>query len=123
MHIETVPNRNSTPTILLRETYRDGAAVRKRTLLNLTHWPLEKREGLRALLKGGVVLPPDQEALLVERSLPHGHVAAVLGCARAIGLDCLLGPRGNRPRDLVLAMIVSRILSMARENSPISGEN
>lgn len=113
MHIETVPNRNSTPTILLRETYRDGAAVRKRTLLNLTHWPVEKREGLRALLKGGVVLPPGQEALTIVRSLPHGHVAAVLGCARSIGLDRLLGPKDNRPRDLVLAMIVGRILAPA----------
>jgi len=113
MHIETVPNRNSTPTILLRETYRDGAAVRKRTLLNLTHWPVEKREGLRAVLKGGVVLPPGQEALTIERSLPHGHVAAVLGSARSIGLDRLLGPKDNRPRDLVLAMIVGRILAPA----------
>ena len=83
MHIETVPNRNSTPTILLRETYRDGAAVRKRTLLNLTHWPVEMREGLRAVLKGGVVPPPGQDALTIERSLPHGHVAA----ARLRALD------------------------------------
>lgn len=113
MHIETVPNRNSTPTILLRETWRDGRAVRKRTLLNLTHWPVEMREGLRAVLKGGVVLPPGQEALTIERSLPHGHVAAVLGAARAIGLDRLLGPKDNRPRDLVLAMIVNRILAPA----------
>jgi Transposase DDE domain len=113
MHIETVPNRNSTPTILLRETYRDGAAVRKRTLLNLTHWPVEMREGLRAVLKGGVVPPPGQDALTIERSLPHGHVAAALGCARSIGLDRLLGPNGNRPHDLVLAMIVSRIMAPA----------
>jgi len=113
MHIETIPNRNSTPTILLRESYRDGRSVRKRTLLNLTHWPVEMREGFRALLKGGVVLPPEQEALTIERSLPHGHVAAVLGVARSIGLDRLLGPNGNRPRDLVLAMIVNRIVAPA----------
>lgn len=113
MHIETVPNRNSTPTILLRESYRDGRSVRKRTLLNLTHWPVELREGFRALLKGGVVLPREEKALSVERSLPHGHVAAVLGVARAIGLERLLGPKNNRPRDLVLAMIVNRILAPA----------
>ena len=113
MHIETVPNRNSTPTILLRETWRDGRAVRKRTLLNLTHWPVELREGFRSLLKGGVVLAPGQEALTIERSLPHGHVAAVLGLARSIGLDLLMGPRKSRPRDLVLAMIVNRIVAPA----------
>jgi hypothetical protein len=115
MYVETVPNRNSPPAILLRESYRDGRAVRKRTLLNLSDWPAEHIEGLRGVLKGGVVIPAGQEALTVERSLPHGHVAAVLGTARAIGLDRLLGPRSsresNRPRDLVLSMIVSRVIA------------
>src|SRR5450631_5159 len=114
MYVETVSNRSSPPAILLRESYRDGKSVRKRTLLNLTHWPAEHIEGLRGVLKGGVVIPAGQEALTVERSLPHGHVAAVLGVARAIGLERLLGPKNkretNRPRDLVLAMIVSRII-------------
>jgi hypothetical protein len=113
MHIEAVPNCGAEPTILLRESYRDGRAVRKGTLLNLTHRPVEMREGFRALWKGGVVLPPGQEALTIERSLPHGHIAAVLGSARCIGLDRLLGPKGNRPRDLVLAMIVGRIIAPA----------
>jgi hypothetical protein len=112
MYIESVPNRNSPPAILLRESYRDGKSVRKRTLLNLSNWSPEHVEGLRGVLKGGVVVPAGQEALTVQRSLPHGHVAAVLGMARAIGLDRLLGPKNsrgpNRPRDLVLAMIVSR---------------
>jgi hypothetical protein len=84
-------------------------------LLNLSDWPAEHIEGLRGVLKGGVVIPAGQEALTVERSLPHGHVAAVLGTARAIGLDRLLGPRSsresNRPRDLVLSMIVSRVIA------------
>src|SRR5271157_1236124 len=115
MYVETVPNRGSPPAILLRESYRDGKSIRKRTLLNLSHWPAEHVEGLRGVLKGGVVIPAGQEALAVERSLPHGHVAAVLGTARAIGLDRLLGPKStrepNRPRDLVLAMIVSRIIA------------
>ena len=107
MYIETVPNRGSPPAILLRESYRDGARVRKRTLLNLSHWPAEHVEGLRGVLKGGVVLPPGEQPFVIERSLPHGAVAAVLGTARSVGLDRLLGPKNaeesNRPRDLVLA--------------------
>ena len=79
MYIESVPNRGSPPAILLRESYRDGKNVRKRTLLNLTNWPPEHVEGLRGVLKGGVVIAAGQEALTVQRSLPHGHVAAVLG--------------------------------------------
>src|SRR5271168_4554805 len=117
MYIESVLNRNSPPAILLRESYRDGKSVRKRTLLNLSNWSPEHVEGLRGVLKGGVVVPAGQEALTVQRSLPHGHVAAALGMARAIGLDRLLGPRNNRepnrPRDLVMAMIVSRIIAPA----------
>jgi hypothetical protein len=68
-------------------------------------------EGLRTLLKGGTVLPPGQEAICVKRSLPHGHVAAVLGTLRGIGLDRLLGPVGNRCRDLVIAMTVARLIA------------
>ena len=111
MYIEAVPNRSSPPAILLRESYRDGGKVRKRTLLNLSAWPRELVEGLRALLKGGTVIPAGQDALTVTRSLPHGHVAAVLGTLRQIGLDRLLGPQGHRCRDLVVALIVSRILA------------
>ena len=121
MYIETVPNRGSPPAILLRESYRDGGKIRKRTLLNLSHWPAEHVEGLRGVLKGGVVLPPGEQPFVVERSLPHGAVAAVLGATRAIGLDTIIGPkqaRGSdpescRPVDLVLAMIVSRIIAPA----------
>jgi len=121
MYIETVPNRGSPPAILLRESYRDGGRIRKRTLLNLSHWPSEQVEGLRGVLKGGVVLPPGEQPFVVERSLPHGAVAAVLGMTRAIGLNTIIGPkeaRGSdpescRPVDLVLAMIVSRIIAPA----------
>jgi Transposase DDE domain len=111
MHIESVPNRNSPPAILLRESYREGGKVKKRTLLNLSNWPPERIAGFKALLKGGTILPNDQQAISIVRSLPHGHVAAALGIARKIGLDRLLGPAGNRCRDLVLALIVSRILN------------
>jgi Transposase DDE domain len=110
MYIESVPNRDSPPAILLRESYREGGKVRKRTLLNLSDWPAERIAGFKALLKGGTVIPSDQEAIAIIRSLPHGHVAAALGTARRIGLDRLLGPAGNRCRDLVLALAIGRIL-------------
>ena len=123
MYVESVPNRNSPPAILLRETYRQDGKVKKRTLLNLSDWPRERVEGLRALLKGGVVMPPGTQPLQVIRTLPHGHVAAVLGVIGKIGLDRLLGPQGNRPRDLVLAMIVSRIIAPFSKLATTKGLN
>jgi hypothetical protein len=113
MYIESVPNRNSPPAILLRESYRDGGKVRKRTLCNLSDWPAAHIEGLRGVLRGGTVIPAERDAFTVTRSLPHGHVAAALGTARRIGLDRMLGPDGNRCRDLVLALLVGRILEPA----------
>jgi transposase len=110
MYIEAVPNRNSPPAILLRESYRHAGKVRKRTLCNLSDWSPAHIEGLRLLLKGGTVIPAGQDAFTVTRSLPHGHVAAALGTARRIGLDRLLGPDGERCRDLVLALLIGRIL-------------
>src|SRR4051794_35440918 len=87
MYIEAVPNRNSPPAILLRESYRHEGKVRKRTLCNLSDWSPAHIEGLRGVLKGGTVIPAGQDAFTVTRSLPHGHVAAALGTARRIGLD------------------------------------
>ncbi|WP_287787835.1 hypothetical protein [Acidiphilium sp.] len=113
MYIESVPNRNSPPAILLRESYREDGKVRKRTLCNLSDWPKAHIEGLRGVLKGGTVIPADREAFTVTRSLPHGHVAAALGAAHKIGLDRILGPESKRCRDLVLAMIAGRILDPA----------
>ena len=110
MYIESVPNRHSSPAILLRESYREGGKVKKRTLLNFSDWPADRIAGFKMLLKGGTVIPSDQQAITIIRSLPHGHVAAALGTARKIGLDQLLGPNGNRCRDLVLALVVSRLL-------------
>jgi hypothetical protein len=123
MYVESVPNRGSPPAILLRESYREDGKVKKRTLLNLSDWPRERVEGLRALLKGGVVMPPGSEPLQVIRTLPHGHVSAVLGVIGKIGLDRLLGPQANRPRDLVLAMIVSRIIAPASKLATTKGLN
>src|SRR5690242_3598719 len=92
MYIESVPNRNSPPAILLRESYRQDGKVRKRTLCNLSDWPQAHIEGLRGVLKGGVVIPAERDAFTVTRTLPHGHVAAALGTARKIGLERILGP-------------------------------
>jgi transposase len=124
MYIESVPNRNSPPAILPRESYRENGKVRKRTLCNLSDWPAAHIEGLRGVLKGGTVIAPDRDAFTVTRSLPHGHAALALGTARKIGLDGILGPDGNRCRDLALAMVVARIidpgskLAAARALSP-----
>ncbi|MBV8262724.1 MAG: IS1634 family transposase [Candidatus Eremiobacteraeota bacterium] len=116
MYIESVPNRNSPPAVLLRESYRADGKIKKRTLANLTHWPPELVEGLRTLLKGGTALAPSATTeLSVLRALPHGHIAAVLGMARKLDLPRLLLGRGlqaeTRSRDLALAMIVSRVIA------------
>jgi len=110
MYIETVPNRNSPPAILLRESYRQNGKVCKRTLCNLSDWPVAHVEGLRGVLRGGTVIAAGEAAFTVTRSLPHGHVAAGLGTARKIGLDRIIGPEGNRCSDLVLAMLVGRTI-------------
>src|ERR1700686_2948578 len=107
MYIEAVPNRDSPPAILLRESYREAGKVKKRTLLNLSDWPHERIAGFKALLKGGTVIPKDQGAITIIRSLPHGHVDAALGTARRIGLDRLLRPAGNRCRDPGLGPLIS----------------
>src|SRR3954451_25086376 len=102
MYIEAVPNRNSPPAILLRESYRENSKVRKRTLCNLSDWPTAHVEGLRCVLKGATIIPADRDAFTSLRSLPHDHVAAALVTARKIGLDRLLGPGSDRCRDLAL---------------------
>jgi len=111
MYIEAVPNRNSPPALLLREAYRADGKVKKRTLANLTQWPRDLVEGLRTLLKGGRVVAPETDAVVIRRSLPHGHVAALLGTARRIGLDRLLAAKASRRRDLVMAMICARLIA------------
>ena len=118
MYIEAVPNRSSPPAILLRESYRRDGKVHKRTLCNLSGWSPAYVEDLRGVLKGGTVIPAGQDAFTVTRSLPHGHVAAAFGTARKIGLDRLLGPGGNRCRDLVLALLIGRILDPVSKLAP-----
>ena len=110
MYIESVPNRGSPPCILLRESFRDGGKIRKRTLANLTNWPAHVVEGLRRLLQGGQVADAPAE-FEITRSLPHGHVLATLGTLRRLGLDKLIATRRCRQRDLAVAMIVARIIA------------
>jgi hypothetical protein len=114
MYIATVPNRNSPPAILLRESFRQHGRVLNRTLANLSHWPPPQVEALRAVLKGATsVGTPLPQAFDIVRSRPHGHVAAVLGTLQRLHLDSLIDPHPCHHRDLVLAMIVSRVLDPA----------
>src|SRR5271166_113029 len=114
MYVALVPNLNSLPAYLLREGYREDGKVKSRTLANLSHWPLAKIERLRRVLRDEV-LSGAAEELTMLRSLPHGHVAAVLGIARKIGLDRLLaaGQAPARLAALVLAMILARVIDPA----------
>ncbi len=113
MYVARVPNRGSPPAVLLRESYREDGKVKNRTLANLTSWPAEKVEALSRVLKGTPAATPLQGAFEVARSLPHGHVAAVLGTARRLGLDELLDAAPSRSRDVTLALIVATVLSPA----------
>ena len=112
MYIDVVPNRGSPPAVLLRESYREAGQVRKRTLANLSAWPAERVESLRLLLQGRRLVPVEQ-VFAIERSLPHGHVKAVLGTFRRLGLPELLATKRSRQRDLVLGLIAGRILHPA----------
>jgi hypothetical protein len=117
MFIETVPNRNSPPAVLLRESFRDEhGKAQKRTVANLSKLPSHLIAGLKGLLKGGVVLGEGGDGLSIERSLPHGHVAAALGTIRKIALDRLLLSTAKddasvRYRDLVVGLIVDRLVT------------
>src|SRR3954453_18677216 len=93
MYVAVIPNRGSPPAILLRESYREAGKTKNRTLTNLSRWPAERIEQLRAVLRGDKLLPA-AEAVEIVRALPHGHVLAALGTARRIALDAVLPRRG-----------------------------
>jgi transposase len=109
MYIETVPNRNSPPAILLREGWREGKKTRKRTLANLSHWPQQKIDTFRRILQDEPLISP-QDLLVTHKTLPHGHVHAILTAIRKLGIDTMLSAKRSPERDLVLAMIVERLL-------------
>jgi hypothetical protein len=112
MHVAVVPSRQGSgeySSVLVRQSYREGGKVKHRTLANLSKLPTPAVDAVRAILRGEQV-GPLTEAFEIERSLPHGHVLAVLGCLRQLGLDRLLAARPRREREVAVAMIVSRIL-------------
>jgi transposase len=120
MYVETVPNRKSPPAILLREAWRDGKKIHKRTLANLSDWPEARIENLRRVLRDEPLIS-QRDHLKIERTLPHGHVEAILGTIRKLGLDSIIASKPCRERDLVVAMIAERLvhpcskLAMTRE--------
>jgi Transposase DDE domain len=111
MYVAKVPNRGSPPAVLLRESYREAGKVKNRTLANLSAWPDAKVDALSRVLKGQPPPAADLDGTFeITRSLPHGHVAAVLGTARRLGLDELIDPVPSRHRDLVMAMAVAQVI-------------
>ena len=129
VYVENIPNRNSPPAILIREAWREGKRIRRRTLANISKLPPPVVAGIRALLKGGVVFSSLQQAVNIRRSLPHGHVAAVLGLCQQLGLPRLLHRLASRSRQLALAAVVARLLfpasklATARSLSPDSANS
>ena len=112
MYVVRVPNRGSPPAILLRESYREAGKVKNRTLANLSSWPEAKVDALARVLKGQPPPAADLDgAFEITRSLPHGHVAAVLGTARQLGLGELIDPVPSRHRDLVVAMAAAQVIA------------
>ena len=120
MYVESVPNRNSPPAILLRESSRIDGKIVKRTLANLSSWPASQIDSLRRVLKRESLVSP-ADALQILRSSPHGHVAAALGTLRRLGLEPILSRSRAPERDLAVAMIVARILEPASKLATARG--
>lgn len=117
MYIAIVPNRNSKPAVLLRESYRDGKQVKNRTLANLSSLPMEQVEGIRRILKGEpLVSLVDQFEVI--RSQHHGHVSAVMLAMSRLDFAKLISSRACRERELVVAMVAAKLLD--RDNSKLS---
>ena len=112
-HLETIPNRNSRPTILIRKAWREDGRLRKKTLANLTQLPPHIVDGVKALFEGGVAVARPEDVFTIRRSLPHGHVAAVLGTLRSLGMVRILHRVPGRMRDLAVAAIVARVVDPA----------
>ena len=110
MHIHVVPNRNAAPTVLLRESFREGAKVRKRTLANLSGWSAAQLDAMRAILRGEDLRPVAQ-VFEITASRAHGHVEAVTLAMQRLGFAGVLTSTPSRERDLVCAMVASRIVA------------
>jgi hypothetical protein len=111
MYVARIPNRGSPPAILLRESYREGGKVKNRTLANLSHWPEHKVDALSRALKGQPPTLELSQAFEITRSLPHGHVAAVLGTAEKLDIAELIDPTPSRRRDLVMALLIATVIA------------
>jgi Transposase DDE domain len=109
MYIAVVPNRDSPPAILLRQGWREGSKTRQRTLANLSDWPQQKIDTLRRLLRDEPMISL-HDRFTTQKSLPHGHVEAVLAMIRKLELERLLSSQHCPERDLVVAMIVQRLI-------------
>src|SRR6266704_2312511 len=109
MYIDVVPNRDSPQAVLLREAWREGKKTRKRTLANLSDWPKEKIENFRRVLRDEPLVSP-HDLFTTQKSLPHGHVEAILEMIDRLKLDRLISAERCRERDLVVAMIVQRLI-------------
>jgi transposase len=120
MYVESVPNRNSPPAILLRESSRIDGRIVKRTLANLSSWPASQIDGLRRVLKHESLVSP-ADAFQILRAYPHGHVAATLGTFRRLGLESILSRSRSPERDLAVGMIVARILEPASKLATARG--
>jgi transposase len=123
MYVTAVPNRNSPPAILLRESYREDGKVKTRTIANITHLRPAQIEAIRGALSGSASLVglPLPDAFRIDRSRPHGHVAAVLGSLRKLQLPPVIDPQPSRQRDLVIGMIAARILDPASKLATARG--
>ena len=113
LSVDVIPNRSSPPAILLREAWREGKRIRRRTVANLSRMPPALVDAVRAALDGGIVFPSLDAAVAIRRSRPHGHVAAVLGTLRSLGMVRVLGRKAGRMRDLAVAAIVARVVDPA----------
>ena len=110
MHIHVVPNRAAAPTVLLRESFREGAQVRKRTLANLSSWSTAQIDAMRALLRGEDVRPVAQ-LFEITASRAHGQVQAVAIAMERLGVASLLASKPSSERDVVLAMVAARVVA------------
>ena len=125
MYIERVPNRNSPPAVLLRESYREGDRIKKRTLANLSSLPDDVVDNMKMVLKGAKVsiesaIPSNFEII---RSVPHGHVAAILEIISRLGLSKIISSRSSHQKNLVIAMIVARIINPKSKLATARGFN
>jgi hypothetical protein len=122
MYVAEIPNRSSPPTFLLRESFREGGKVKNKTIANITHLPRSQIDLMRRVLRGETLVPPDQ-VFRILRSFPHGHVAAVLGTLRKLGLDRLISADQGPSLHVVTGMIAARVLHPASKLATARGMN